>query len=57
MYIMGVLDAITVDKYKAEAKVKGRDSWWLAYIMDESSYGKRRDDLQVEILCQAEGIC
>ena len=28
MYIMGVVDAITVNKYKAEAKVKGRVSCW-----------------------------
>lgn len=31
---MGVVDQRTINKYKDEAKEKGRDSWWLAYVMD-----------------------
>lgn len=34
MYLMGVVDQRTIQKYKEEAKEKGRDSWWLAYVMD-----------------------
>jgi len=32
----GKIDRRIVEAYEAEAKEKGRDSWWLAYIMDES---------------------
>jgi hypothetical protein len=42
MYIMGVVDARTIEKYKAEAKEKGRDSWWLAYVMDVSDDEKAK---------------
>lgn len=34
MYKMGIVDQRTIQKYKEEAKEKGRDSWWLAYVMD-----------------------
>lgn len=34
MYLMGIVDQRTIQKYKEEAKSKGRDSWWLAYVMD-----------------------
>ena len=30
MFLTGVVDQRTIDKYKQEAKDKGRDSWWLA---------------------------
>ena len=42
MYMMGVVDARTIDKYKQEAKEKGRDSWWLAYVMDISDDEKAK---------------
>ena len=42
MYIMGVVDARTIEKYKQEAKEKGRDSWWLAYVMDVSDDEKAK---------------
>lgn len=42
MYMMGVVDARTIEKYKAEAKEKGRDSWWLAYVMDVSDEEKSK---------------
>lgn len=42
MYMMGVVDARTIEKYKAEAKEKGRDSWWLAYVMDVSDDEKAK---------------
>ena len=34
--------ARTIEKYKAEAKDKGRDSWWLAYVMDVSDEEKAK---------------
>lgn len=36
MLAMGVVDQRTVQKFKEEAKEKNRESWWLAYAMDES---------------------
>ena len=42
MYMMGVVDARTIEKYKAEAKEKNRDSWWLAYVMDVSDEEKAK---------------
>jgi peptide chain release factor subunit 3 len=42
MYLMGVVDSRTIEKYKAEAKEKGRDSWWLAYVMDVSDEEKAK---------------
>ena len=42
MYLMGVIDQRTIDKYKQEAKDKGRDSWWLAYVMDVSDEEKAK---------------
>jgi len=40
LYQMGVVDSRTIEKYKSEAKDKGRDSWFLAYIMDASDEEK-----------------
>ena len=44
MYMTGMVDERTIDKFKKEAVEKGRDSWWLAYVMDinddEKSKGK-----------------
>jgi len=34
MYLMDCVDERVIEKYKKEAKEKGRDSWWLAYCMD-----------------------
>jgi peptide chain release factor subunit 3 len=35
MFAMGVVDQRTIQKYKEEAKEKNRESWWLAYVMDD----------------------
>ena len=35
MVSMGLVDKRTIERYKEEAKLKNRDSWWLAYVMDE----------------------
>lgn len=44
MFMSGMVDQRTIDKFKQEAKEKNRDSWWLAYVMDinddEKSKGK-----------------
>ena len=42
MLLNGVIDPRTVEKYKQEAKDKGRDSWWLAYVMDVSDEEKSK---------------
>lgn len=42
MYKMGVIDDRTIQKFKEEAKSKGRDSWWLAYVMDVSDDEKAK---------------
>lgn len=34
MFLTGMVDQRTIDKFKQEAREKNRDSWWLAYVMD-----------------------
>jgi peptide chain release factor subunit 3 len=34
MFMTGMVDQRTIDKFKQEAREKNRDSWWLAYVMD-----------------------
>jgi len=36
LYITGKVDKRTIEKFEQEAKERGRESWFLAYIMDES---------------------
>lgn len=42
MINLGMIDKRTIDKFKQEAKDKGRDSWWLAYVMDSSDEEKAK---------------
>ena len=42
MYLAGVVDERMIDKFKREAISKGRDSWFLAYIMDENDEEKEK---------------
>lgn len=42
IYSMGIVDSRTIEKFKKEAKEKGRDSWWLAYVMDSSDEEKAK---------------
>jgi len=42
IYAMGIVDARQIEKLKKEAKDKGRDSWWLAYVMDSSDEEKAK---------------
>ena len=34
LYNLGKIDDRTIEKYKREAKIKNRESWFMAYIMD-----------------------
>lgn len=36
LYLMGKVDARTIERFEREAKQRNRDSWFLAYIMDTS---------------------
>jgi peptide chain release factor subunit 3 len=36
LYIMGKVDARTIERYEREAKQRNRESWFLAFIMDTS---------------------
>jgi len=36
LLLMGKIDERTIEKYEREAKEKNRESWWIAYIMDEN---------------------
>jgi peptide chain release factor subunit 3 len=42
MLAMGIVDKRTIEKYKEEAKSKNRESWWLAYVMDENEEEKAK---------------
>lgn len=42
MIKLGMIDKRTIEKFKQEAKDKGRDSWWLAYVMDSSDEEKAK---------------
>jgi peptide chain release factor subunit 3 len=42
MIEMGMIDKRTIEKFKQEAKEKGRDSSWLAYFMDSCDYEKAK---------------
>ena len=41
LYNLGEVDERIIDKYKREAKVKNRESWFMAYIMD--TYEEERE--------------
>ena len=42
MVAVGLVDERTLRKYKEEAKSKHRESWGLAYIMDENEEEKAK---------------
>ena len=42
IYKMGLVDERTINQFKQEAKNKNRDSWWLAYIMDNNEEEKEK---------------
>lgn len=36
MYLNGLVDKQSINKYKKEARDNNRESWWLAYCMDQN---------------------
>jgi peptide chain release factor subunit 3 len=42
LYKTGQIDERTIDKYKREAKVNMRESWFMEYIMDINEEEKQR---------------
>lgn len=42
MFLTGMVDERTIEKFKQEAKDKQRDSWWLAYVMDSNDEEKQK---------------
>jgi peptide chain release factor subunit 3 len=48
MLLSGMIDPQTVKSYKKEAEEKGRDSWWLAYVMD-TDVGEKERGKTVEV--------
>eukprot|EP00595_Chromulina_sp_UTEXLB2642_P002707 CAMPEP_0196765464 /NCGR_PEP_ID=MMETSP1095-20130614/9015_1 /TAXON_ID=96789 ORGANISM="Chromulina nebulosa, Strain UTEXLB2642" /NCGR_SAMPLE_ID=MMETSP1095 /ASSEMBLY_ACC=CAM_ASM_000446 /LENGTH=611 /DNA_ID=CAMNT_0042123525 /DNA_START=16 /DNA_END=1848 /DNA_ORIENTATION=+ len=48
LYIMGQVDARTIERYEREAKQRNRESWFLAFIMDTSEE-ERSKGITVEV--------
>lgn len=48
LFHTGQIDARTIEKFEREAKARGRDSWWLAYILDTTEE-ERSKGITVEV--------
>ena len=48
LYQTGQVDARAIEKYERDAKAKGRDSWWLAFILDTTDE-ERTKGITVEV--------
>ena len=48
MYLTGMVDKRTIEKFEREAKVRNRESWFLAYIMDTNEE-ERAKGITVEV--------
>ncbi|EER14880.1 elongation factor Tu, putative, partial [Perkinsus marinus ATCC 50983] len=48
MYLSGLVDNRTIEKFEREAKDKNRESWFLAYIMDTNEE-ERAKGITVEV--------
>ena len=48
MYLSGLVDERTIEKYQKEAKQKNRDSWFLAYLMDTGEE-ERQKGITIEV--------
>ena len=48
MYLSGLVDERTIEKYQKEAKAKNRDSWFLAYLMDTGEE-ERNKGITIEV--------
>lgn len=42
MYLTGMVDKRTLDKYEREAKEKNRETWYLSWALDTNLEGKVR---------------
>lgn len=40
MYLTGMVDKRTLEKYEREAKEKNRETWYLSWCMDTNQEGK-----------------
>ena len=45
MYLTGMVDKRTLEKYEREAKEKNRETWYLSWCMDTNSEGMTNDNL------------
>ena len=45
MYLTGMVDKRTLEKYEREAKEKNRETWYLSWCMDTNQEGKIRLNL------------
>ena len=41
MYLTGMVDKRTLEKYEREAKEKNRETWYLSWCMDTNQEGER----------------
>ncbi len=48
LFHTGQIDARTIEKFEREAKSRGRESWWLAYILDTTEE-ERSKGITVEV--------
>ncbi len=48
LFHTGQIDARTIEKFEREAKQRGRESWWLAYILDTTEE-ERSKGITVEV--------
>jgi peptide chain release factor subunit 3 len=48
LFQSGQIDARTIEKFEREAKARGRESWWLAYILDTTEE-ERSKGITVEV--------
>ena len=48
LLLTGKIDRRTIESYKQDAKDKGRESWWLAYVMDQNEE-ERQKGINVEV--------
>ena len=48
LFHSGQIDARTIEKFEREAKARGRESWWLAYILDTTDE-ERSKGITVEV--------
>ena len=42
MYLTGMVDKRTLEKYEREAKEKNRETWYLSWCMDTNLEGKTK---------------